>query len=179
MKDDNLIKALREEVGLTQAEFSEKYGIPIGTLRNWEQNKSNPPDYVYTMIFKIMEKDFMIVNTETLKILGIMKELAKKSKNGIFDFKDAHQDDWNKKLFYDKRTGNEKEGYRIVCDACVIDDRRGYHHDAISYWDDLGKGFSIRAKEYDGEYQIDVTFSNSNLFFTIENGDWYCTDYGV
>ena len=35
-------KHLRRKFGLTQTEFAERYHIPIGTLRDWEQHRSEP-----------------------------------------------------------------------------------------------------------------------------------------
>jgi putative transcriptional regulator len=35
-------RALRRALGLTQEEFAERYHIPIGTLRDWEQGRSAP-----------------------------------------------------------------------------------------------------------------------------------------
>ena len=35
-------KAIRERVGMSQTEFSRSYGIPLNTLQNWEQRRSNP-----------------------------------------------------------------------------------------------------------------------------------------
>lgn len=31
------VRALRQSVGITQAEFSTRYGIPLETLRKWER----------------------------------------------------------------------------------------------------------------------------------------------
>jgi putative transcriptional regulator len=36
------VKKLRERLGLPQRTFAELYGIPIGTLRDWEQRRKNP-----------------------------------------------------------------------------------------------------------------------------------------
>jgi putative transcriptional regulator len=36
------IKTLRRALGLTQEEFSSRYHIPLGTLRDWEQGRSEP-----------------------------------------------------------------------------------------------------------------------------------------
>jgi putative transcriptional regulator len=36
------IKTLRRVLGLTQEEFSARYRIPLGTLRDWEQGRSEP-----------------------------------------------------------------------------------------------------------------------------------------
>jgi putative transcriptional regulator len=35
-------KTLRRVLQLTQEEFSERYQIPIGTLRDWEQGRTEP-----------------------------------------------------------------------------------------------------------------------------------------
>jgi putative transcriptional regulator len=35
-------KTLRRALGLTQEEFSARFHIPLGTLRDWEQGKSEP-----------------------------------------------------------------------------------------------------------------------------------------
>lgn len=36
------VVAIRKSTGLTQRAFAEAYGIPLGTLRDWEQAKSAP-----------------------------------------------------------------------------------------------------------------------------------------
>ncbi len=36
------IKTLRRALGLTQEEFAKRYKIPLGTLRDWEQGRSEP-----------------------------------------------------------------------------------------------------------------------------------------
>ena len=35
-------RTLRRALGLTQEQFSERYRIPLGTLRDWEQGRSEP-----------------------------------------------------------------------------------------------------------------------------------------
>lgn len=35
-------KTLRRALGLTQEEFATRFQIPLGTLRDWEQGKSEP-----------------------------------------------------------------------------------------------------------------------------------------
>lgn len=35
-------KTLRRALGLTQEDFSQRYGIPLGTLRDWEQERTEP-----------------------------------------------------------------------------------------------------------------------------------------
>jgi putative transcriptional regulator len=36
------VKTVRRSLGLTQEEFSVRYGIPLGTLRDWEQGRTEP-----------------------------------------------------------------------------------------------------------------------------------------
>jgi putative transcriptional regulator len=42
MKRVPLAKTLRRALGLTQEEFATRYHIPVGTLRDWEQGRSEP-----------------------------------------------------------------------------------------------------------------------------------------
>ena len=58
------VKTLRRALGLTQEEFATRYHIPVGTLRDWEQGRSEPdqpakaflqviardPDHVYNLL---------------------------------------------------------------------------------------------------------------------------------
>jgi len=36
------VKSMRRALGLTQEQFSARYGIPLGTLRDWEQGVKEP-----------------------------------------------------------------------------------------------------------------------------------------
>jgi putative transcriptional regulator len=36
------VKTVRRALGLTQEEFAARYGIPVGTLRDWEQGRTEP-----------------------------------------------------------------------------------------------------------------------------------------
>jgi putative transcriptional regulator len=36
------IKIIRRALALTQEEFAERYRIPLGTLRDWEQGRAQP-----------------------------------------------------------------------------------------------------------------------------------------
>ena len=36
------VKTLRRALGLTQEEFARRYHIPLGTLRDWEQGRTEP-----------------------------------------------------------------------------------------------------------------------------------------
>lgn len=51
---EGTVKQLRESTGMTRKEFSEYFGIPVGTVRDWEQSKRNPPKYVVDMAATIL-----------------------------------------------------------------------------------------------------------------------------
>jgi putative transcriptional regulator len=36
------VQAIRKRLGLSQVEFAARFGIPPGTLRDWEQNRRRP-----------------------------------------------------------------------------------------------------------------------------------------
>ncbi len=36
------VKALRRRLGMTQVQFAEAFGLPVSTLRDWEQHRSTP-----------------------------------------------------------------------------------------------------------------------------------------
>jgi putative transcriptional regulator len=42
MKRVPRVRTLRRALALTQEEFAERYRIPVGTLRDWEQGRSEP-----------------------------------------------------------------------------------------------------------------------------------------
>jgi putative transcriptional regulator len=64
MKQRPRVKIIRRALDLTQEEFAERYHIPLGTLRDWEQGRAEPdqptrayltviardPEHVYRML---------------------------------------------------------------------------------------------------------------------------------
>ena len=46
------VKDIRRSTGLTQKAFAEMFGIPINTLRKWEQHEAAPPPYLVRLIAK-------------------------------------------------------------------------------------------------------------------------------
>ena len=47
-----MIRELRDATGMTQKEFANMYGIPLSTLRKWEQGESSPAPYVLNLLAK-------------------------------------------------------------------------------------------------------------------------------
>lgn len=50
MDTANIIKELRESIGMNRKEFSEHTGIPVRTLEDWEAARRTPPDYIPRLI---------------------------------------------------------------------------------------------------------------------------------
>lgn len=50
------VKALREKIGLTQAEFSTMIGVSIKTLQNWEQGRREPEGPAKALL-RVVEKE--------------------------------------------------------------------------------------------------------------------------
>ncbi len=37
-----MVRTVRKKLGLSQTEFAARYRVPVGTLRDWEQNRRQP-----------------------------------------------------------------------------------------------------------------------------------------
>lgn len=165
------IKDLRNILKMSQREFANNFGIPLGTLRNWEQKISHPPEYVSEMILATLRRDKMI-NVETIKFIKLMDELAQLTLNGIEPFEKADEENFGSKIFYDAKTEiarYDAKEYKIVWDACID----MCHHDIISYYDNSNE-YTIRAvvTEDDGVYLL-VSLILSEAEIIIEKGAWY------
>lgn len=91
------MKELREASGLTQSIFSEKYEIPVQTLRNWEQGTRECPNYMFNLLKeKVISDIFVNQNQE----------------NGIFNYKGSIffevMEDWQSHHIFSDRKHVEK-----------------------------------------------------------------------
>ena len=48
-------RRVRKRLGLSQAEFSERIGVPVETIRNWEQGKRSPTGAAKALL-KVLDK---------------------------------------------------------------------------------------------------------------------------
>ena len=55
------IRNLRLQTGLSQSKFAKMFDIPVPTLKDWEQERRNPPAYVVNMIRTILEYKGMLM----------------------------------------------------------------------------------------------------------------------
>jgi len=50
------VGALRRRMNLTQEEFAERFGLPLGTVRDWEQG-AHRPDRAAQVLLRVIAKD--------------------------------------------------------------------------------------------------------------------------
>lgn len=58
-----LIRKTRTDLGLSQAEFSSRFRIPVGTLRDWEQARSTAPDFAVAYVRVIGQHPDMVAQS--------------------------------------------------------------------------------------------------------------------
>jgi len=68
------VKKLREQLKLSQEEFSSRFGFNLGTLRHWEQGNRTPDRAASTLLALVAEFPDIV--------RGIVKDGATKWKNG-------------------------------------------------------------------------------------------------
>ncbi len=56
-------KSMREKLGMSQTEFSQKFGIAIATLRDWEQGRKVPNRQARTLLKLIYKDPHYVLNT--------------------------------------------------------------------------------------------------------------------
>lgn len=50
-------RAIRDILGISRAEFSRRYNIPIRTLEDWDAGKNKPPQYVMDLLERAVRED--------------------------------------------------------------------------------------------------------------------------
>jgi DNA-binding transcriptional regulator YiaG len=53
----NRSEEIRAILGISRAEFSRRYNIPVRTLENWDAGIQNPPEYVYELLERAVKED--------------------------------------------------------------------------------------------------------------------------
>lgn len=51
------ISDLRSSIRLSRSEFSRRYGIPIRTMEDWEAGRRTPPEYVVSLLERVVKED--------------------------------------------------------------------------------------------------------------------------
>lgn len=64
MANKNAVKSLREQYGLTRRAFAEHFGIPVGTVRNWEQGVAMPATYWINLMADVLWYEDLLQKNE-------------------------------------------------------------------------------------------------------------------
>ena len=70
----NHIKQLRTTTGMSQSKFALYLGIPVANIQHWEQGKTNPPDYVTSLISRVMKNDGYIEEEYTTAQIDMLRQ---------------------------------------------------------------------------------------------------------
>ena len=57
------VAAIRKKQKLSQAAFAERYGLPVATLRDWEQGRRSPDRAAMVLMALIERKPKMVADT--------------------------------------------------------------------------------------------------------------------
>lgn len=121
------IKEMRDFTGLTQREFANVFGIPVGTIRRWEYGESTPAPYIIQMM-----EDILPINIDG------MKEI--KSSKGRYYY------DESAKCIVDRR------GTRIK----INEDISGVKEQNLPlYVDDLFEAYYDAIEKFDNDCRLD------------------------
>lgn len=173
--DENRIRQQRQDFGMTQREFAVSTGIPLGTLRNWEQGKNNPPEYLYPMLYELLRRNSML-NVKTLKVIAMLNELAKKEANGISEFKAATKDNKESCIFYDAASCTRREDGALLYKVAegVLIEPESKHHDIVSYYGDEEEDFDVMVvDDNEGEPFLEVHLLADDEYVEFGGGEWY------
>ncbi|WP_312797359.1 helix-turn-helix domain-containing protein [Tianweitania sp.] len=55
-----LIRTTRTGLGLSQSEFANRFRVPVGTLRDWEQARTTAPDFAIAYVRVIGQHPDMV-----------------------------------------------------------------------------------------------------------------------
>ena len=58
-----VIRMARVSLGLTQAEFAQRFRVPLGTLRDWEQARATAPDFAVAYVRVIAAHPDLVART--------------------------------------------------------------------------------------------------------------------
>jgi DNA-binding XRE family transcriptional regulator len=83
------LKAVRENLGLTQLEISKLIGIPINTIRNWEQETRTPSEWALNLLIDRILRESNEQQTVVDEATGILSFLTIKKNVAIIAKRNA------------------------------------------------------------------------------------------
>lgn len=68
------VKELRLQTGLSQSKFAKMFDVPVSTLKDWEQERRNPPVYVVNMMKTILQYKGMLISTSYIEACDVRRK---------------------------------------------------------------------------------------------------------
>lgn len=160
------IKQIRKNKNLKQDEFANELGIPVGTIRNWEQGRSKMPKYMEV----VLDSKYGI-NLSTIEFINLLNRLAKQSLNGFKEWNKTAIEDVYKYVVYDKDNKN-----RVVLDACMNNKKKEIisYFDGI-YGDTIHKDYDVNVIKEGKKSCVIVLLRKEKVSFIIADGEWNIT----
>lgn len=161
------IKKVRKQYSLNQREFADIIGIPVGTIRNWEQGRSTIPDYLESFIDNKLKSERGI-NLSTIEFINLLNRLANLTKKGFKEWKQANSSDLYDCVIFDNKHNN-----RVVMDANINEKDRVI----ISYFDGIKgdkvkKNYAVNVITEFNMYMVRVILKEEKVSFLIFDGEW-------
>lgn len=122
-----------------------------------------------------------MLNFQTIEFIGLLNELAEKTKVGFFPFSKATAEQEDGILYDDKNKGNNGK-YPVIANYSINE----LHHDIISLYSDKkysdiislysDENYSviINAVVDNEEPYIIITFESNDMMIIVEEGRWHC-----
>ncbi|MBQ3514785.1 MAG: helix-turn-helix domain-containing protein [Lachnospiraceae bacterium] len=70
------VRELRLQTGLSQSKFAQMFDIPVSTLKDWEQERRNPPTYVINMMRTILQYKGMLISQSYIEACDERRVMA-------------------------------------------------------------------------------------------------------
>ena len=75
--EENIVKKVCKQLGITQKELAEKMGVSEGTMRNWS-SQNNPPEWAVKFMNLLLEYEEVKDKAEKAKLLATLIDELKK-----------------------------------------------------------------------------------------------------
>lgn len=110
-----------------------------------------------------------MLNFQTIEFIGLLNELAEKTKVGFFPFSKVTFEQGDGILYDDNNKDNNGK-YPVIANYSMDE----LHNDIISLYSDENYGAVINAVVDNEEPYIIITFEANDMVVIVEGGRWYC-----
>ena len=149
------IKEIRRQSGLSQALFAEETGIPLATIRNWEQGRRKTPPYIIKLIQENLVYKGYVITKDRADTIDEIKNIVipierKHGDKRVIIFGSRARGDYNGKSDYDFFVDKGKiNGLGYISFIQELEDNLHAHVDVVTYISD-GSNYLKNAIDKEG-----------------------------